>query len=362
VSFQHVPGAPFGVAITPDGRYAFVDLSAAQKRPVPVRGQSAGRVLVYSLARGHPSLMRTIAVPGPALGCSITRDGRLLLIAGGQGAVVLSIARAEHGLADPVLGTLAPPATAHLRAAGAIETVSSANGRYVFVSLEYGDRGGAVAVYDLGDERAPRLDAASYVGSITLGQAVVGSALSPGGRYLYVTSELARGAMDLRADGTLSVIDVRRAERGAEHSVLASVAAGHQPVRVAVAPSGSTVWVTARADDRLLAFAASRLVSDPAGALEAEVEVGAAPVGVGMFDDGDRLIVADSNRFDRGGARAALTIVDARAALAHKRATIGAPAAGRFPREIAIDRRDQIGLVTNFDSEQLETIQLDRVR
>lgn len=88
-----------------------------------------------------------------------------------------------------------PPPTAHLRATGAIETASSADGRYVFVSLEYGDRGGAIAVYDLGSGRSPGFGAADYVGAITLGQAVVGSALSPDGRDLYVTSEIAGNSL-----------------------------------------------------------------------------------------------------------------------------------------------------------------------
>jgi DNA-binding beta-propeller fold protein YncE len=368
VSYQRVPGAPFGVAITPDGRYAFVVLS-----PEQVAGPRAGsgRVLVYSLAHGHPVLVGTIALPGRAAsgvratsgaaGCSITEDGRLLLVAEGQGAVVISVSRAERGAADAVLGRLSPPPDEHVGQTGAIETASSADGRYVFVSLENGNPSGAVSVYDLGDGSGPRFGRADYVGSIPLGPAVVGSALSPDGRYLYVTSELADVTRP-HADGTLSVIDLSRAEHGAQHAVLASVPAGHQPVRVAVSPSGSTVWVTARADNRVLAFAADRLLSDPTKALQAQVKVGTAPVGLATFDDGNRLLVADSNRFDARGAHAALTVLNAQAALAHKPATIAGPPAGAFPREIAVDEHNQIALVTNFGSSQLETIQLDRFR
>jgi DNA-binding beta-propeller fold protein YncE len=206
-----------------------------------------------------------------------------LLIANRQGATVLSVARAERGAPDAVLGTLLPPPAAHLQAARAIETASSADGRSVFVSLEYGAPGGVIAVYDLGSEAASRFGPAGYVGAITLGSAVVGSALSPDGRYLYVTSELARrsrsqlGAIQARIrrlrsrhrlrpliqngslaplepEGTLSVISVDAAERDAAHAVLATVPALYEPVRVAVSPDGSVVWVTARASDRLLAF------------------------------------------------------------------------------------------------------------
>jgi DNA-binding beta-propeller fold protein YncE len=384
VSFQRVPGSPFGVVATRNGRHAFVDLVE-------------GRVLLYSSLGFVPRLIRSIRVPGEAVGSSLTRDERLLLIADGQGATVVSVADAERGLSDPVLGTLSPPRTAHLRATGAIETSSSANGRYVFVSLEYGSPGGVIAVYRIGSSSAPRFGPADYVGAITLGSAVVGSALSPDGRYLYATSELARqsagqrgapgtlfkpgetlaqrlasrvrsrrlvrndGLASLEPDGTLSVISVTTAERDPARAVLATVPALQQPVRVAVSPDGSVVWVTARASDRLLAFSAAKLLTDPARALLADVRVGTAPVGVAGADNGTRVIVADSNRFNAAGAHAAITIVDARAALARRPAIIANLRAGRFPREVAVEP-DGVALVSNFASDQLEAIDIPDLR
>jgi len=375
VSFQHVGGPPFGVVATPDGRYAFVDLLQ-------------GRVLVYS-TRGSsaPRLIRSIPVPGEAVGSSLTRDGRLLLIANGQGATVVSVARAEHGAPHPVLGTLRPPAAAHLRAAGAIETASSADGRYVFVSLEDGQPGGAIAVYRLGSTAAARFGASDYIGSITLGLAVVGSALSPDGKYLYVTSEVAgppvarslfkegqtlaqrvasgsqrpQSPRSRQPDGSLSVIDVATAERDPAHAVLATAPAMQEPVRVAVSPGGRVVWVTARASDRLLAFSAAKLVSDPAHALLASVRVGAAPVGVAVSAGGKRVIVADSDRFNVRGAHAAVTVVEAHAALTHRSAILATLPAGQFPREIAVEPGG-VALVTNFASDQVQTIDIPRVR
>src|SRR5262249_2509016 len=96
VSFQRVSGSPFGVATTPDGRYAFVDVAG-------------GRVLVYDVTGFVPRLVRTIRVADDAVGCSLTRDGRLLIVASGQGATIVSVARAERGEAQPVLGRLSPP-------------------------------------------------------------------------------------------------------------------------------------------------------------------------------------------------------------------------------------------------------------
>jgi DNA-binding beta-propeller fold protein YncE len=352
-AFRHVSGPPFGVAVTRDGRYAFVDLVS-------------GRVLVYSLAHGAPALVRTIVVPGEAVGCSLSPAGRLLLVADGQGAAVVSIARAERGAAHPVLGILRPPGALHLRATGAIETTTSADGRFVFVSLEYGIPGGAIAVYDLGNDRRPRFGAADYVDSITLGPSVVGSALSTNGKDLYVTSEMAGRSQavtrpdtgTLRGDGTLSVIDVNRAEHGSAHSVVATVPAGRQPVRVAVSPSGSILWVASRGSNSVLALSARQLLNNPAKALVATVKVGTAPVGLAVFDHGDRILVADSNRFDARGAHSSLTLLNARAALAHKPAVTATLRAGLFPREIAIDQHHNTALVTNFASNQLESVPL----
>lgn len=177
VSFERAPGQPFGVVVTGAGDYAFVDLLQ-------------GRVLLYSTRSFPPHLIRSIRLPGEAVGSSLTRDGRLLLVADGQGATVVNVAGAERGSPNPVLGTLSPPPTAHMQASGAIETSSSSDGRYVFVSLEYGSPRGVIAVYRIGSTSAPRFGPADYVGAIALGSAVIGSALSPDGRYLYVTSEL----------------------------------------------------------------------------------------------------------------------------------------------------------------------------
>lgn len=86
----------------------------------------------------------------------------------------------------------------------------------------------------------------------------------------------------------------RRARRAASGACLGSRWPSAGPGRgLAV---GSIVWVTARADNRLLAYAANRLLNSPAAARIADVRVGTAPVGVAVFDHGDRVIVADSNR------------------------------------------------------------------
>lgn len=77
-----------------------------------------------------PALVRSIPGPG-ALGDTLTPDGRYLLVTSGNGAVVISVARAEDGQPRPVLGTLAAGGQD-----GAIETAVSPDGQLAFVSME----------------------------------------------------------------------------------------------------------------------------------------------------------------------------------------------------------------------------------
>jgi len=303
-----------------------------------------------------PRLLRRIPLGLPReAGESLTPDGRYLLIAAGNSAIVVDAARAEAGTPHAVLGVLAVPGVS-LRdemKASAIEVSTSRDGRFAFVSLEYDD---AVAVFDLHLALRNHFRRSGFVGLIRLGHAVVGSAVSPDGRWLYVTSEI--GAGPLRADrpGSLSVIDVRRAESDPAHSIVAGAAAGCQPVRVAVSPDGRYVWVTARGSDTLLSFSAAELRRDPQRALVAAVRVGEAPVGLALIDHGREAVVADSNRFGASGAGANVALIDTQDALDGKASLRGTVRSGAFPRELAVEPNDETVLVTNFDSAQLEAV------
>ena len=110
-----------------------------------------------------------------------------------------------------------------------------------------------------------------------------------------------------------------------------------------------------------MAFSASRLRTDPQHARLASLRVGTAPVGLALVRGGARIVVADSNRFGTPGQSANLTVIDTRAALAHKRAVIGAIRAGAFPRELSVDVRQKRLLVTNFGSNQLEVVDLTTI-
>jgi hypothetical protein len=364
--------SPFGVATTPDGRWAFAAVG--------------GSVDVLRLGTGNggtsaplATLVRSIPLPVSSLGAAVTPDGKYLLLAAGSGAVVVSVARAEAGTAGAVLGALAlpvgtrgsGPSSGPADTGSAIEVTASPDGRFAFVTLEYADE---AVVFNLAAAVSSGFRAANYVGAIPLGQAAVGMAVSPNGRWLYATSEGA-GAGQLpreltapggcagkvpgtaagESPGTLTVIDLPRAETDPAHSVVATVPAGYQPVRVVTAADGTQVWVTARASDDLLCFSAARLASDPARALVAIVRVGSEPVGLAAVRGGALIVVADSNRFAASGANSALTVVNVAAALAGHPAVAGQITTGQFPRDMAVSP-DGTLLVSDFSSGAVQAV------
>lgn len=337
-TFVQLPAPPFGVSTTSNGEWVFVD--------------EIDRIAVFSEARFVPRQVRTVRMPGGAAGNSLTPDGRYLLVAdGGGGATVVDVARAESGRGNAVLGTLEHPG----RGRGATEVTTSRDGTYAFVSVESGDR---IAVYDLHAALKSGFRSSFYVGSVPLGDGPVGMAASPDDRWLYATSELARRGIPA-GEGTLSVINVAKAERLPAHAVVSIVRARCSPVRVVVSSDGQTVWVTARGSNQLLAFSAQNLRARPARALLAAVRVGAAPVGLAFVDRGRAMIVADSGRSRAKGAHPALTVVSVAAALAHRQAVIGSIRAGSFPREMALVPKHRVLLVGNFASQQLEAVAIN---
>jgi DNA-binding beta-propeller fold protein YncE len=336
ISMVKVGGYPFGIMAAPGGRWVFV--------ASPLFGVQVLR----TGSRPALALARTITT-GQVLGETLADGGRYLLAAAGAGAVVINVARAEQASTGAMAGRLAGPS-----GQGAIEVAVSRDGRFAFVSLEYSAR---VAVFDLQRALSQGFGPGDYVGAIPVGLAPVGLAVSPDGRWLYATSELrAGGQPGKNAPGSLTVISVQRAETDPARSVVSTVDAGCQPVRVITSANGQVVWVTARGSDALLGFSAALLRSDPAHALVARVRVGEAPVGLALVDHGSRIVVADSNRFQARGAASSLAVVNVGAALAGKPALAGQLPAGGFPREMVPEPDGRVLLVTNYASGQVEAV------
>jgi DNA-binding beta-propeller fold protein YncE len=162
--------------------------------------------------------------------------------------------------------------------------------------------------------------------------------------------------------GAVLVVDVERAKSNPESSVIASVQAGCDPVRLALSPDGSTAYVTARADNSLLAFDTRKMTQKSPDPLIGLVRVGAAPVGVATIDDGKKLVVANSNRFVGGSdVKSNLTVIDAVSLVSGTSAVIGTIPAGAFPRQLRLTPDGRTLLLTNFASGTLQIVDVERL-
>src|SRR5262249_50498531 len=159
---------------------------------------------------------------------------------------VISVARAESGAAHPALGTLSDP-----YASGGIEVTVSRDGRYAFVSMEDSQ---AIAVFRLHQALTSGFGAGDLAGQIPTGLAPVGLAVSPDGKWLSATSELAPAtppaqpepapagpsasppppapasasgtAVPAYSGGSVQVMSMARAETSPATSVMGAVLAG----------------------------------------------------------------------------------------------------------------------------------------
>lgn len=325
---------PFDVVVTGTG-YAFVS--------------EKDGIEVLSTARAVPRPLRTVPLAS-AQGEALTPDGRYLVVAAGTGLAVFSASALEHGTPSPV-GSLSSRGGIH-----AVEVALSPGGKFAFVSRQESHD---VAVFNLGRALASGFGAADVVGTIRLGTDPVGVTVAPDGRYLYVASGLARPAATSGARGTLTVVDVAKAETSPRSSVLKTITAGCGPDRMVISPDGRHLWLTAGGGNALLAYSTAALVTDPRHALVAKVAVGELPLGLAFVHGGALLAVADSNRDQLPQASSNLAVVDVKKALAGQRgALLGLVRSGAAPRQFALEPNGTTLLVTDTQSNQVQTLNI----
>ncbi len=325
-------GNPFGVVVTPDGKYSFVS--------------TGNSVAVLSNKNGSlaPTQVATIRAPGAKKNEAITRSGQYLLATEGSGAYVISVKEAEAGNASgAVMGTLSgPPGNP------ANEVSFSPDGKFAFITFQnHGD----VAVFDLQEAIAGGFGQSGYRGLVLLGAGSEPQAMapSPDGRWLYVTGE--------SQNGRLYVVDMRKAETDPQHAVHSSAAAGCAPARVIMSADGQEVWVSDRDSNALVAFSAAKLLTKPSAALIARVTVGQNPIGLAFVKGGKEIMVADSNLHHLTGADNLALISIQKALQGQDRgALLGFIPAGLTPRELAVEPGGTTLLSTDNNSGQLQAI------
>jgi DNA-binding beta-propeller fold protein YncE len=335
-----VGGAPVAAVISADGCSLFVSLTAdGVKQP--------SEVVMLSRKGGEPQVAVRAKLPGRAGGLALDPAGRVLAVATGGGVALFDVAKLASGGGDALVGAVGERPNA-----GAVNVAFGQGGRLLVVADA---NARAIGVYDVAKALAHAPDA--RLGAVPVGINPAGLAVSPDGRWLYATVEMKDGSPDCRppdgqaswsAPGALEVIDLDKAAKTPAAALAGEVAAGCSPVRVALSPDGATAYVTAQADDAVLAVRTDRAVKDPAHAVVGKAEVGAAPVGVA---------VAGGKVFVAAGEAQSLSVLDA-ADLSKPAASVPA---GRAPRGLAVTPDGRTLVVANSGSGSLQMIDLARL-
>lgn len=351
--FTSVPAAnnPFGIQVSHDGKFVF----AVTSLTVEVYSRSAS-----SLALTHLfSYTVTVAHMGAA-GATMTSNGKYLLVAAGSGIVVLDVHDLEAGISPATVGTLTVPGIQGN--GGAVEVAVSPDNHFAFVTLKNVD---IMATFNLHKALKKGFTSQAFVGEVRLGTNTVGLALSPDGKWIYVTSYAINNPNGNR--GLISVLRLTEAERNTKESIVSQGPAGCMPARVIASPDGKTVWVTARGSNALLGFSAPTLRTDPKQALVADVPVGKTPIGIALVNGNSRLIVANTNippgHPKQGVAPPPgnLAVVKVAAALAGKPALLGYIPSGSLPREFGIVPGGRNLIISDNGSLQLQVIDVSKL-
>jgi DNA-binding beta-propeller fold protein YncE len=288
----------------------------------------------------------------------LTHDGRTLIAAGGPLVTFLDVARLTSGKGDPEIASISDG-----EKASSVYVNVTADDKTLFVSDEAAQ---SITVVDLEHGR-------KIIGTIPVGLAPIALTFSKDEKYLFTTSQAAlpdwnwpkackpEGQDPAKAEiknpeGAVIVVDVARAKTDPAHAIAARVPAACSPVRIAMAPAGDRIYVTARNSNAVLAFDAAKLIGDPEHARAGMSTVGTAPVPVIVVNGGKTVVVGNSNRFDADQSK--LQVLDVLSGDPLK--VTGHIPAGAFPREMRVSGDGNTLFLTNFSSDTVEVVDLRR--
>lgn len=332
-----LPGHPYAVAVSADGRSAFVSIVSSNPK-------SASGIATLRCNGGRYEFTNLVPLETQPTGLAITHDNRLLVVADDGFVTFVDPAAALTGR-PAIVGYLQDlegdpedndPGSAYVNV--------SPDDRFAFVSDEQNN---TITVIDLVKARSTGFTRKAIVGTIPVANAPIALTFSRDSRYLFTTSEIGlrsygwakacrqEGAPTTEKPsnppGVIITVDVIKAQVDPANSVIAKTSSDCSPVRMSLSPDGLTAWVTNRASDTLIAFSTKRLIAGDSDARIATIAVGSNPVAVAASNDGKYVLVANSNRFGAGGTTSGTVSIIAVA----QRAVVGTIVVGRFPREFS---------------------------
>jgi DNA-binding beta-propeller fold protein YncE len=294
---------------------------------------------------------------------ALTHDGAILIFADGNRVGFVDTERLVSGQRNAVLGYWNDGA----KFAGRIYVTVTSDDAYLFVSDEFAN---TVTVIDLAKVKASRFSTKAKIGRIPVGDGPIAVTLSRDEKYLFITRLSTPPSADspaecdsnTKAQGAIVIADVATAKADPAHSIVATVKAGCEPVRLVLSPLGDVAYVSVRGDNAISAFATTKLVEEPARALLAKIPTGPSPIGIGVSDNGNRIVVANSNRFGAiPSSHQTLSVIDTNRIVTGSGAILGSIPAGDFPREVSVSSDQRTLFVVNVNSRALEVIDLARL-
>jgi hypothetical protein len=302
----NLPGQPFGVVDSSDQQWIFVSLPMGQKK---------GGIAVLQNAGGKIQFVRMVPMDRPPFGMVLTYNGDTLIAAAQDRVVFFDTRKLETGESDPAFRWVSDGSEA-----GCNYVNVTADDKMLFVSDEFA---ATITVIDLNRILSPDRDSGAnlkransggnaqdaIIGRIPVGIAPIALTFSKDQRWLFTTSEVAppdwgwpavlerEVGQGKTSEGAVIVIDVAKAKTNPRESVVARVPAGGSPVRSALSPDGSRLFVSARNSNAVLVFETADLVGNPANAKPIKIPVGTSPVPVVLVKNGKLALAGNSNRF-----------------------------------------------------------------
>jgi DNA-binding beta-propeller fold protein YncE len=363
-SYQiNLPGQPFAIVDSRDQRWIFVSLPMGQKK---------GGIAVLQNTGGKVQFVRIVPLDRPPLGMVLTHSGDTLIAAAQDRVEFIDTRKLEAAESDPASQWVSDGSEA-----GSTYVNVTADDKTLFVSDEDSE---AITVIDLDRIPSPRLNSAggapdAIIGRIPVGIAPVALAFSKDQRWLFATSEIAppdwgwpsvlerEGGREGKVpEGAVVVIDVAKARTNPRESVVARVPAGGSPVRLALSPDGSRLFVSARNSNAVLVFDTADLVGNPTNAKPVKIPVGTSPVPVVLVKNGSLALVGNSDRFNPNATKnSTLTVLDTSRIGTQDSPVIGEIPCGAFPREFHLSADGQTLFLTNFRSRTLQVLDVSRL-
>ena len=374
-------GNPFTALATSDSQYVFVSVTNVGGpnyfTPDSEAGNRHGVVSGVQIFRNETGVLHSagfLRLGGKgANGMAFIKGEKTLMVAVGDLGVALV------NVHDAIEGNATPLYVSQGAGAGTFDVVATPDGKHIFSANDYGyfrRQRVNVGIIALQSDAFGRVTAARSLGYIPSGNKVPSLTLSPDGSRLYILREILPGiglghvagrhnptlskencvqiiGSPPEPNGVITVVSVKQAiaSGSGQKAILREVAAGCSPVRAVESHDSSTLYVSARGDNRILVYSTHQLEVDPNHALlRAFDSGGVAPVGIGLIRREQCLLVANSNRFhnDRGG----IAVIDL-ADPAKPRVLERIPS-GEFPRNINLASAGRAFFVTNYTSRTLE--------